>query len=84
MSILNPEISITNASILDFFNFRVLDRNRGRVRISQPLSVWIRCFWWKFFPPEHPTELETALLQQPATSIVNNALRKIGGKFKHK
>ncbi len=44
MSWLDPEITITNHRLLRFFGF---NPKSPKARISQPLSYWARCWWWK-------------------------------------
>ena len=41
------QIKITNQRVLDFFNFKVI-LPRGCVSVEQPLSLWLRCLWWKY------------------------------------
>lgn len=46
------QIRISNPKILAFFDFRVVVGKR-RLSVEQPLSLWLRCLWWRIRQPHH-------------------------------
>jgi hypothetical protein len=44
---LDPQVTVTNHRALSFFVFH------GMGRVSMPLSLWVRCLYWRHFPPRH-------------------------------
>lgn len=43
-------MKIANRRVLKFFNFHVIETwpANAKVSIEQPISLWLRCLWWKW------------------------------------